>query len=379
MPGSAACSSDAGRVCRAREPSAIMADVPGLAQDPDGVFRFLILVISVLALTVLALAVMTMVFRWRNERKAVVWGRLESKWDPLVLDVIAGALAPERLWHVVNRGEEVFFLSYLLRYARRITGRERAVIEELARPYLGYILAQRHDRSAERRALAVQTVGELGLPDHSDSIIAALDDRSHLVAMIAASALAVHPSEDSAAAVMAHLDRFTRWRPAYLAAVLAAPGASVAPLLRKSLVDRSRSPAVRRIAAIALTFLRDPEAADPAYVIATEETDRDLRASALRLLALVGRPEHLPGIRDLAGSSDAVLRGAACSVLGTLGVAEDRATLEQATREDPSSWVALQAARALLAAHGREVLVQLAASDHERAPLAIQVLSEELA
>jgi HEAT repeat protein len=354
-----------------------MADLPGLAQNPDGLFRFLILIISGLAVTVLSFAALTLILRWRNERKAAVWGRLESKWDPLVLDVIVGALAPERLWHLVNRGEEVFFLSYLLRYARRVTGQERAVINELARPYLGYILPQSQDRSAERRARAVQTVGELGLPDHVDSIVAALDDRSQLVAMIAASALAVNPSEDSEAAVMAHLDRFAEWRPTYLAAVLAAPGPSVAPLLRESLVDRDRSPAVRRIAAIALTFLRDPAAADSAYAIATEETDRDLRASVLRLLALVGRPEHLPGIRDLVASSDPILRGAACGALGTLGVAEDQATLEQATLEDPSSWVALQAARGLLAAHGREVLVRLAASDHQRAPVAIQVLSEE--
>lgn len=354
-----------------------MADLPGIAQNPDVVFRLLILVIIVLAITVLAFVVMTIVLRWRNERKAAVWGRLEHKWDPLVLDVIVGAVAPERLWRLVNRGEEVFFLSYLLRYARRVTGQEREVIQELARPYLGHILPQSQDRSAERRARAVQTVGELGLPDHTDSIIAALDDRSHLVAMIAASALAVHPSEDSEAAVMAHLDRFTGWRPTYLAAVLAAPGPSVAPLLRESLVDRGRSPAVRRIAAIALTFLRDPAAADSAFAIATEETDRDLRASALRLLTLVGRPEHLPGIRDLAVSSDPILRGAACGVLGTLGVAEDRVTLEQATLEDSSSWVALQAARGLLAAHGREALVRLAASDHQRAPVAIQVLSEE--
>ncbi len=354
-----------------------MADLPGLAQDPDGVLRLLILAISGLAVTVLAFAVMTVILRWRNERKAAVRGRLERTWDPLVLDVIVGALAPERLWHLVKRGEEVFFLSYLLRYARRLRGREREVIKELARPYLGHVLPHSQARSAERRALAVQTVGELGLPDHTDSIIAALDDRSQLVAMIAASALAVHPSENSEAALMARLDRFTGWRPRYLAAVLAAPGTRVAPLLRESLVDRGRSPAVRRVAAIALTLMHDPAAADPAYVIATEETDRDLRASVLRLLALVGRPEHLPGIRDLTGSSDPVLRGAACGVLGTLGVAEDRVTLEQSILDDPSGWVAMQAARALLAAHGREVLVRLAASDHERAPLAIQVLVDE--
>lgn len=355
-----------------------MTELPGLVQYQDELFWFLILVISGLTVTVLAFAAMTLVLRWRNERKAVVWGRLERKWDPLVLDAIAGVLAPEQLWHVVNRGEEVFFLSYLLRYARRVTGQERVVINELARPYLGHILHQSEHRSAERRARAVQTVGELGLPDHTDSVIAALDDRSQLVAMIAASALAVHPSEDSEAAVMAHLDRFTEWRPTYLAAVLAAPGPSVAPLLRDALIDKERTPAVRRIATIALMILRDPAAADPAYTIATEETDRDLRAAALRLLALAGRPEHLPGIRDLTGSSDPVLRGAACGALGALGVTEDRATLEQATLDDSSSWVALQAARGLLAAGGREVLERLASSEHDRARLAIQVLSEEL-
>jgi HEAT repeat protein len=354
-----------------------MAELPGIVLNPDGLFRFLILVISGLTVTVLVFAVMTVILRWRNERKALAWERLERKWDPLVVDVIDGALAPEQLWRVVHRGEEVFFLSYLLRYARRVAGQERMVINELARPYLGHILPQSQDRSAERRARAVQTVGELGLPDHADAIVAALDDRSQLVAMIAASALAVHPSEDSEAAVMAHLDRFTEWRPTYLAAVLAAPGPSVAPLLRESLIDQDRTPAVRRIAAIALMILRDPAAADPAYVIATEETDRDLRASVLRLLALVGRPEHLAGIRDLAGSSDPVLRGAACGALGALGAAEDRALLEQATLEDPSSWVALQAARGLLAAGGRDSLARLAASDHQRTALAIQVLSEE--
>jgi HEAT repeat protein len=353
-----------------------MADLPGFVQDPDAIFRFLILVISVLAVTVLAFSAVMLILRWRNERVAAVWRRLEEKWDPLVLDVIVGALAPERLWQCVNRGEEVFFLSYLLRYARRVTGQEREVINELARPYLKQIIPQIHDRSAERRALAVQTLGELGLPDHGDSIVAALDDRSQLVAMIAASALAVRPSQNSEAAVIAHLDRFTGWRQTYLASVLAAPGPSVAPLLREAMVDRSHTVTVRRIATVALTFLLDPAAADPAYIIATEETDRDLRASVLRLLALVGRPEHLPGIRDLAVSSDAVLRGAACHALGALGVAEDRHMLERATLEDPSSWVALQAARGLLAARGRDVLVLLAESDHERAPVAIQVLAE---
>ena len=292
------------------------------------------------------------------------------------MDVLVEAKPMEALWGLVETGEELSFLSYLLRYSRLVKGREREVVDALACRYLDHVVPSSHSRMAERRARAIQMLGDLGLPQFSSPVIAALDDPSHLVAMIAASTLMARPSGEFGKAVLAKLDRFTLWRPTYLAALMAAPGHTAGPHLRETLTDRNRSPAVRSVAAIALTYLNDHLAAAPAYAVATEETDRDLVATSLRLLAQVGHAEHLPRVRALLDSPDEVLRGAAAKALGSLGTEEDCQRLHRAALSDPSNWVALNAARALLAARGRRLLEALAASDHRRSPLAVQVLTE---
>jgi len=68
---------------------------------------------------------------------------------------------------------------------------------------------------------------------------------------------------------------------------------------------------------------------------------------------------------------------AAIRALGRFGVAEDLAPLERAARDDPSPWVAIAAGRALKEAAGEEALEALAGSDHPRAALGLQVISEQ--
>jgi HEAT repeat protein len=67
------------------------------------------------------------------------------------------------------------------------------------------------------------------------------------------------------------------------------------------------------------------------------------------------------------------VRAAATRALASLGSADEREWLRSAL-EDPSPWVALEAAEGLLESGGADVLRALAASDHPRAVLAQQVL-----
>jgi HEAT repeat protein len=103
--------------------------------------------------------------------------------------------------------------------------------------------------------------------------------------------------------------------------------------------------------------------------------DRELVASLLRLLAAVGRPDHVPAIRPYCDSEDAVVRAQALKALGALGDNDDVPVLVDAM-DDPSPWPALYAARGVGEVGGLETLSDLASSEHPSAALAAQVLAE---
>ena len=108
----------------------------------------------------------------------------------------------------------------------------------------------------------------------------------------------------------------------------------------------------------------------------SEDTDREVVAASLRLLAQVGRPEDLALVRSRLGAKDAVVRGAAAVALGHLGSSIDAVKLHDIAMDDDSRWVAISAARSLRDLGGVKSLRELAASPHQRASLALQILSE---
>jgi HEAT repeat protein len=226
------------------------------------------------------------------------------------------------------------------------------------------------------RAWAVQTVGTLGLPEHADVVVQALDDPSPLVAMVAARALAREDTPEYADAVLARLDRFTDWNRLFLASMLAAMGPEVSPSLRAGLADAGATPAKRAVMAEALRLGGDFLAGDVAVEVVKTTQDRELLASALRLLASVGRPAHADLVRPLCESDDAVVRAQALHALGSLGDDEDVPLLVDAM-DDADPWPALYAARGARDAGGREALRRLIAAGDPGALLARQVLAEE--
>lgn len=342
----------------------------------ESALLLLALIVAALFALAVVFALYAVTLRVHNERKERRWRRLEAAWEGPVLAALAD---PERVGEVQTMVEERYrlqFVRFILAYARRVRGQERATLRKMVEPYLDPIAERVWSKHQEIRTRAVQTLGTLGLPRYAGEVVTALDDPSPLVAMVAARALASDEHPEYAEAVLRRLHRFDTWSRSFLASMLAGIGSEGAQAIRETLADRSEPAWVRAVAADALATLRDLEAGDPAAVVVEGGEDPELLSAALRLLSVVGRPEHAQVVRARCASPDPTVRSAALTALGTLGEDEDANRLLGAMA-DPSPWVAIHAARGLLAAGAHQLLSDVADSDHPRAALAQQILVEE--
>ena len=131
-----------------------------------------------------------LLFRTRTIAKERVTKERSEQWQGALHRFLYDGADAETLWSTVDQDSRMDFLNFLLLYVRRLEGEEREAVCRLAEPNLLPILEQL-DASAEGlRMRTVQTLGELGLPRYGDQVIAALDDPSPVVAMVAASTLA---------------------------------------------------------------------------------------------------------------------------------------------------------------------------------------------
>jgi len=349
--------------------------MPETSLGQEGLLALMI-VVGVLFAGTLVLSTYAVVMRSVHVAQDKETRERTERWrDPVLSAVADPALIPS-VQALVGEDDAVPFLSFVIEYARRVRGEERSVLRTLAAPFLPRMAEGGRSRRTEMRAWAVQTLGTLGLPDHEDVVVAALDDPSPLVAMVAARALAREDTPQYAEAVLARLDRFTEWNRLFLASMLAAMGPEVSPSLRAGLSDASASTATRAVMAEALRLEGDFASGDVAAEIVGTTQDRELLASALRLLAAVGRPTHAALVRPLCSSPDAIVRAQALHALGSLGGDEDVPLLVDAM-DDTDPWPALYAARGARDAGGREALRRLIAEGGRSASLARQVLAEE--
>lgn len=354
----------------------------------DRAFAILAVAIAVLLLATAGFAVLTLALRYRNRRRAERWSRLEAAWERLLLDVLAGDEEPEALRRRVDDGDRSFFVDFLLRYAERVRGAELERIRALARPYLGTVAEQLDADEPMRRALAVRTLATLGSRDHTEAIVRALDDPSPVVTMAAAHALAEEGGPSYAAEILDRLDRYELWSAPFVTQLLVSMGDAAVPDVERVYADPDAPPEARAVCADALSRIGPAASADLAAEVlakldlesaartADETTfgdERELLIASLKLLARLGRPEHVPLVRRLARAPDPIVRAMAVTALGELGGAEDRSLLTSALR-DPARWVALHAARALQSMGETGPLADLARSDGERATLAREVL-----
>ncbi|MFC1619705.1 HEAT repeat domain-containing protein [Candidatus Neomarinimicrobiota bacterium] len=340
----------------------------------DRLFIIFAFVISILLVAVFVFALYIVYLRLRNVRIAEQWARMEAKWEPLLLDYITEERSRDEILSEIPREESLHFVDYLQRFAERLQGSEAALLKQLAAPYLNSIAERTKGGDPPRRARAVRTIGALGLQQHSEALIDALEDESPLVAMIAARALTDKEYPEYAEAVLDKLHRFDTWSQSYLVSMLASVGPEITPALRHTLADPEKSVQVRAVAADALRSLNDLEAGDIAAQVLDSESDMNLVAAALRLIQIVGRPEHLTIVRKLALSEEFVVRAQALKALGLLGGEEEWPLLREGLEHD-SNWVALNAAQGLTSAGGKQILYEILQSGHQRSDLVRQVLT----
>ena len=334
-------------------------------------------VVALLLAASLGFAALALLLRLRNFKLEQRHEALITAWEPPMLNVLAGA-APDGLLRArVGSGDTERFVSFLLGYARRLRGEERATVKRLARPYLAAVAKRVGRGSAERRGQAVQVLAELGMPEYADAVAYALDDRSNIVAMIAARGLFRQGYEDYFPLVLGRLPRFTIWSRSFLSSLLARGGPGATPHLRETLADSAAAPLVRAVAADALRLLNDLESASiSASILEAEGTkDRELVAACVRLLRHVGHEGHLRLLRPLVTAADPVIRAAAVGALGAIGGPRE-VPLLQDVLDDVAYWVSLEAARGLMKLGAAHALERLAGFHGPSAVLARQVLSE---
>ena len=132
----------------------------------DQVFLFLSSTILVLLTAAAIFAVVVFLLRLRNEREDRLWARLNGTWEPILLEALSGQRELQDLWDHVEEGDQLHFLEFVLRYAQRLGGAEQDVLRRAAKPYLKAMLPLLSNRRVGIRARAVQTLGNLGLPEY---------------------------------------------------------------------------------------------------------------------------------------------------------------------------------------------------------------------
>lgn len=342
----------------------------------EGVLVILSIVIIVLLVITIIFSVYALLLRIRNARRSRLWETLTSRWAGPVLTAIVDPSRVDEVHEAVPEQYRLHFVNFILEYTRRVRGEERQTLRTLASPYLHLIVERLNHRDAGRRARAVQTLGTLGLPTYSKEVLQGLSDSSPLVSMTAARYLARREFPEFVPAVLKHIDRFDAWNRRFLASMLAEMGSEVSEALRSGLTDDARPDWLRAVFAEALRIQRDPLAGDPAAAALEQDPTREFAASLLRLVAEVGRAQHLPIVRFFANSEDGMLRSQAMHALGLLTDGSDLSALVEGL-EDSSPWTAIHAARGMKEAGGRTLLEGMAADQHEHNELAGQILFEE--
>jgi len=333
---------------------------------------FLIVALVLGSFTLVALVVH---LRLRNIRRAKKRAHLEAQWEPIVLEVLAGDTPDSDLHGLVKPEEERYFVDFLMRYSTRLKGEEREAVLELSREYLPTVALELKRRSPERRARAVQTLGELDAQSYTAELMSALTDPSPLVAITAARALARQRNPDLAQALVDSFGAVALWHKRFLSAMLANMGPKAGPILRDALADPHQPTHTRVLAAETLVQLNDLAAVDSATAVIQTENDTDLLVAALRLIQRVGGEEQREPVKGLLNAPDPAVRANAVRALACVGTQSDVELVRNAV-EDESNWVVMHAVWGLKALGRSDLLRDIVSSNHRRSAAAREMLTE---
>jgi hypothetical protein len=291
--------------------------------------------VAVLFLLTVGFSGYAFALRIAHERRERLWGRLGEEWTDPVLGALTDPASVPSVRATVPVRYRLHFVGFVLSYSQRVRGEELRTLRDLVQPYLDEIARRARHRRAGVRMRAVQTLGALGLPRYTATVLAALS-------------LARPEYAEHGPALLSRYPRLEGMEPLFLASLLADVGPTITPELRLRLADPATPAWLRAIHAVALRIQGDP-------------------------LANVGRPDHVSAVLPLVDARSSVVRAHALRTLGVLGDETVIPLLERALT-DESPWAALDAARGLLAVGGVDLLRAQGGRVEEHPGLVGQVL-----
>lgn len=343
----------------------------------DFAMQLIVIAIFIILVFTIILAITVLLLRIKNTYKAYRYKKTETAWEKVLINSVLFDEDGDGSEIIVRRRNRLLFVQYLYQFAQRLQGEELKRIKAIAEPYLDVILKGTKGDYPELRARNLNILGTFGFPKYIDVIKYALNDRSPIVTMTAARALAKPDYPQHCRVILPVLGMFDQWSMNFLSSMLAEMGSQAAPDLRKAMAKSGNTIRVRIACAEALRRLDDIGSADLAVELLQENDDAEFQAALLRLLREVGVPRHRPVVIKFLNSSHFIVRATALSVLAQIGGSDD-GELIRGLIEDDSAWVALHSARALRKLNRSDLLEPLANSDHRRAAISRQVLSEDL-
>ena len=341
----------------------------------EELLRWLIIAIIALFLFGVAFAATATTLHLMRKRRQERHAALEARWTAALHDVLAGDSAPEGLWSLVDAGERRHFVAHLVEYAARLRGEELQLLRTLAAPMLGDIAADLPGSSAGRRAFDIRALATLGMPAYTREVLAALKDRSHLVAATAVQALCQQEYAEHAPAVIASMPRFTTWSSRFLGLLLARFGVDAAEPLRALLANDSAAGPLRVAAAYALWRIGDVAAVEPAARILDGTPAEPLAVACLAILERLGDARYANAARRHLRDASGNVRGGAVSALTAIGAPSDDQSFRDALA-DPSPWVALRAANGLARTNRSSLQMAAVEDDDQARSVAREALSD---
>lgn len=332
----------------------------------------LLLVLAALFTVNVAGAGVVIFFRLRNNLRAKRFGRIEARWEPVIVRHIGGedevAAIPEKdVRHV---------LEIAGRLARRLRGPALERVQDFSTPHVHWLLPNLSARSPEKRAAAVDLLGVLALDSQGARVVAALEDPVPRVSLVAAQALSRPNYSQHTDAVLEHLHRYAHRSPALTSSMLARVGPGALKSLRRYLEDETRPARARGTVADSLRLLRDPESAEiAANQLGSDEPE--LVVACLRLIDAVGSPIQADRVRALLEHTAFFVRSEAITVLSHIGEPSDVSSIARMLHEG-SPWVAIRSARALMEMGEHRMLEDLSEGDDLAAVSAREILAQQV-
>jgi len=316
----------------------------GSASASDLLVR--IALVTGLVAMALAAAIALQVLRLRRDRlrRQARAERFLAAWRPRVYDAALGAV-PADLPPLSAEDDQTFLLLWN-QVQDGLRGPPRAGLNALARRVGARTIALRRlgARGPAARLVALRTLGHFGEAEDFETVRVFLGERSPVMCLAAARALAHIDPVRAVEVVWPRLVARQDWPVAQVATMLReADGALVGDALLRSLP--ALAPADRRRLLPLVALLDEVRAGQAVASLLSTAEDQDSLAVALQHLRA---PALLPEVVRLAAHPAWPVRTQAASALGRLGGPAERPCLV-GLLSDPEWWVRYRAAQALRA------------------------------